>query len=117
MRRVLSLLLVFLLAMPLLAAGQQPQLPPLGSDRDRDRRPGGTFDEEVARAERENAKKQNKVRQETIKKDTDRLLELATELKEYVDKTNEHVLSLDVLKKAEEIEKLAHTVKTKMKAQ
>jgi hypothetical protein len=36
-------------------------------------------------------------------------------LKEYVDKTNEHVLSLEVLKKAEEIEKLAHSVKTKMK--
>jgi hypothetical protein len=32
-----------------------------------------------------------------------------------VDKTNENVLSLEVLKKAEEIEKLAHSVKDKMK--
>jgi hypothetical protein len=32
-----------------------------------------------------------------------------------VDKSNENVLSLDVLKKAEEIEKLAHSVKIKMR--
>jgi hypothetical protein len=43
------------------------------------------------------------------------LLALATELKDYVDKSNEHVLSLDVVKKAEEIEKLAHHVREKMK--
>jgi hypothetical protein len=34
-----------------------------------------------------------------------------------VDKTNEHTLSVDVIKKAEEIEKLAHTVREKMKGQ
>jgi hypothetical protein len=32
-----------------------------------------------------------------------------------VDKTNESTLSVDVVKKAEEIEKLAHSVKGKMK--
>jgi len=32
-----------------------------------------------------------------------------------VDRTNEHTLSLDVIKKAEEIEKLAKSVKGKMK--
>jgi hypothetical protein len=42
------------------------------------------------------------------------LLELSKELKEYVDKTNENVLSLDVIKKADQIEKLAHSVKQKM---
>lgn len=57
----------------------------------------------------------NNKRQQDIKKDTDKLLELATELKQYVDKTNENTLSVDVIKKAEEIEKLAHTVKEKMK--
>lgn len=63
------------------------------------------------------AKKQNEQRQADIKKDTDKLLELATELKEYVDKTNENVLSMDVVKKAEQIEKLAHSVREKMKGQ
>src|SRR5450432_3432987 len=50
-------------------------------------------------------KKQNELRQQEIKKDTDKLLELATELKQYVDKTNENIISLDVIKKAEQIEK------------
>ena len=68
-------------------------------------------------AEQEMAKKANKERQEQLKRDTATLLKLATELKEYVDKTNENVLSLDVIKKAEQIEKLAHSVKEKMKAE
>ena len=54
-------------------------------------------------------------RQQEIKKDTDQLLDLATELKQYVDKTNENMISLDVIKKAEQIEKLAKNVKDKMK--
>jgi hypothetical protein len=61
------------------------------------------------------AKKANLQRQATIKADTDKLLKLAVELKDSVDKSNENLLSLDVLKKAEEIEKLAHSVKDKMK--
>ena len=62
-------------------------------------------------------KKLNEQRQQDIKKDTDKLLQLATELKQYVDKTNEQTLSVSVIKKAEEIEKLAHAVKEKMKGQ
>ena len=61
------------------------------------------------------AKKANQDRQASLKADTDKLLKLAEELKSSVDKSNENVLSLDVLKKAEEIEKLAHSVKDKMK--
>lgn len=64
---------------------------------------------------KEGEKRLNKERQEALKKDTDRLLEMATELKMYVDKSNENTLSLDVIKKAEAIEKLAHSVKEKMK--
>jgi hypothetical protein len=67
------------------------------------------------RMTRELAKKANLQRQATLKADTDKLLKLAVELKDSVDKSNENVLSLDVLKKAEEIEKLAHSVKDKMK--
>ncbi len=72
-------------------------------------------DEGRAKLEKEMAKKANKERHADLKHDTEKLLKLATELKEYVDKTNENVLSLNVLKKAEEIEKLAHSVKGKMK--
>ncbi len=54
-------------------------------------------------------------RQKRIVSDTDRLYALATELKEQVGKSNKDTLSLDVIKKADEIEKLAHSVKEHMK--
>lgn len=65
---------------------------------------------------REQMKAANKKRQEDIKRDTDKLLQLATELKAYVDKTNENVLSIEVLKKAEEIERLSKEVQKKMRS-
>ena len=69
----------------------------------------------IVQQKREMEKKRNEARQQDIKKDTDKLLELATELKQYVDKTNQDILSMDVIKKADEIEKLAHSVREKMK--
>jgi len=66
--------------------------------------------------ERDMARQRNKERHQKLKDDTDRLLKLAQELKQYVDKSNEHVLSIDVLKKTDEIEKLARSVRDKMKA-
>ena len=60
-------------------------------------------------------KAMNKDRAQRIRRDTDKLLELATELKQYVDKTNENVMSVDVIKKADEVEKLAKTIREKMK--
>ena len=65
--------------------------------------------------QREMNKRMNKERQEQLKKDTDKLVQLATELKQSVDKSNENVMSIDVIRKAEEIEKLARQVKEKMK--
>lgn len=72
-------------------------------------------DQSRDRMAREMAKKANLERQAVLKTDTDKLLKLAVELKDYVDKSNENVLSLEVLKKAEAIEKLARSVKDKMK--
>jgi hypothetical protein len=72
-------------------------------------------EEWLTKQQREQARQRNIERQQKLKKDTDRLLELATELKQYVDRTNENTLSVDVVKKCEEIEKLAKDVKNKMK--
>jgi hypothetical protein len=72
-------------------------------------------DESRAKLDRDMAKRANLERQASIKADTDKLLKLSGELKDYVDRSNENILSLDVVKKAEEIEKLAHSVKEKMK--
>ncbi len=78
--------------------------------------PDTTEDEDRAKLEKDMAKKANRERQAQLQRDTDNLLKLANELKQSVDKSNENTLSLDVVKKAEEIEKLAHSVKEKMKA-
>jgi hypothetical protein len=77
---------------------------------------GGDADDTQQRIARDAAKKANVERQAALKADSDKLFKLAEELKDSVDKSNENILSLDVLKKAEEIEKLAHTVKEKMRA-
>ena len=82
------------------------------------RRPSGnstTDDAWQQQQRKEMDKRANVQRQEEIKKDTEKLLELATELKQSVDKSSANTLSLDVIKKAEQIEKLAKTVKEKMK--
>jgi hypothetical protein len=75
------------------------------------------LDPTVQKMEKAAEKKRNEQRQSDLKRDTDQLYQLASELKKSVDSTNEHVLSLEVIRKAEEIEKLARSVRTKMKAE
>jgi len=73
-------------------------------------------DEQEQAREKEQTKRLNRERQAQIKRDTGDLLKMATELKLYVDKSNENILSVDVIRKADEIERLAHEIKEKMKA-
>ena len=68
----------------------------------------------------QNAKKANfdaanLERKRQIADDSAKLLKLASDLKSEVDKTSKDTLSLGVIRKADEIEKLAHNVKEKMK--
>jgi gas vesicle protein len=74
---------------------------------------------EQSQSEREMRDRQireaNKKRQQDIRDDTEKLFQLSSELKAAVEKSNEHMLSLDVVRKAEEVEKLAKKVKEKMK--
>jgi hypothetical protein len=70
---------------------------------------------EEQQALRDRVRAMNKERQQKLKEDTDKLLELATELKQYVDRTNENILSVEVLKKTDEIDKLAKSIREKMK--
>jgi hypothetical protein len=60
-------------------------------------------------------KARNVDRQKQLEQDTDKLLALAKALKEEVSKSNKDTLSVDVVKKAAEIEKLAKSVKDRMK--
>jgi len=95
-------------------AGQLPQPAEAGGPRFGTQRNQTDPDEE--RMERERQKHLNKDRFESLRRDTARLLQLSNELKQYVDKASENTLSLDVIRKAEEVEKLAKRVKEKMRA-
>ncbi len=68
-----------------------------------------------ARMENQRARMRNDDRQKKIVEDTEKLLSLASQLKEEVDKSDKNTLSITVIKKAEEIEKLAKSVKERMK--
>lgn len=57
-------------------------------------------------------KAQNAYWQKQLTQDTTKLLELAKQLKVEVDKSNGSTLSVDVVKKATEIDKLAKSVKS-----
>jgi hypothetical protein len=66
-------------------------------------------------AEKPNANAANSERKKQLSEDSEKLLKLATDLKAEVDKTTKDTLSISVIRKADEIEKLAHSVKEKMK--
>lgn len=122
---VLSFTLVGVVASPVLgqsmSAGQFPQnpgqnpgqFPPVGPNH-----PGlgRAPDAQMRRIMEEQAKKRNIERQKKLVEDTDKLLLLATQLKAGVDKSTKDTLSVEVIRKADEIEKLAKSVKQRMKA-
>lgn len=113
-RTIWGLVCLFLLLSldPRLPSQQIPPPPEIGNPHRDD--PNTNLPPDI---QKEMQKKANEQRQAELKRDTERLLKLSTELKDYVDKSNENILSLDVIKKAEEIEKLAHNVKQKMRGQ
>jgi hypothetical protein len=113
-RQTVLTLLLCLFSFPALAQNMPRQTPPLPSRGDVNQ-PMADEDDARNRITSDMEKKAAKERMAALKTDTDKLLKLSVELKSYVDKSNENVLSLDVIKKADEIEKLAKSVKDKMK--
>jgi len=57
----------------------------------------------------------NAERKRQLAEDSAALLKLAAQLKDELDKTSKDTLSLSVVRKADEIERLAHAVQVKMK--
>jgi hypothetical protein len=115
--------------MGIVAALAAAILIPLAGEGLQDRMPGFRYLDSMTRMPDANAqndindqqaKKQsfdaaNAERRKQIADDSARLLKLATDLKSEVDKTTKDTLSIHVIRKADEIEKLAHDVKEKMK--
>ena len=54
-------------------------------------------------------------RQSQLRLDTEKLVALTAELKQHVDKAGANILSMDVIKRAQEIQKLAKSVQDKMR--
>ena len=65
--------------------------------------------------QRQQAIAANSQRQIEIRSDTDKMVQLTGELRAYLQKAERGVTSVEAIKKAEQIEKLAHSVKSKMK--
>jgi hypothetical protein len=76
---------------------------------------GPTEEGDRSRMESQHQKMLTDERHKKLLEDTDKLLQLATELKADVDKATKNEMSLAVIKKAAEIEKLSHDVKERMK--
>ncbi len=118
MRQLLALLAtLFVLSGAWISAQQQPRLPSGISQ-------SGSQNSDIGDvpvtsrqndAQRKQQQAANLQRQAEIKRDTEKMLQLTQELNDFMQKSSQNVLSLDAIKKAEQIEKLAHNVKSKMK--
>ena len=112
---------MFLLSLwPVTAGAGQvgpPSPPPSGMGRAQP--PGAGVNEPGPFAGSMNAKVEHLREEERRKRmlaDTARLVALSTELKAEVEKTSKDELSIEVVRKAAEIEKLAHDVKERMRS-
>jgi hypothetical protein len=77
--------------------------------------PGTVADPVHVKMDEERVKAVNDDRHKRLAADVDRMVSLTGELKSDVDRTTKDELSLEVIKKAQEIEKLAHDVQSRMK--
>lgn len=114
----ISTILLFLVAVVATAQDGQTAANPVQSDSgsqaqansakpDANKPAKQTKEEKVSAAEN--------LRKRQIADESTQLLVMAVALKAEIDKTNKDMLSLNVIRKADEIEKLAHTVKEKIK--
>jgi hypothetical protein len=108
----LGIVLLFLWGTFSVASAQTVHLPSTITQPQGTGSPPVASDDDV---QRQQAIAANQQRQIEIRRDTEKMAELTQELKEYLAKTDQGVMSVDAIKKAEQIEKLAHSVKSKMK--
>jgi hypothetical protein len=96
-------------------AGQQQTMPSSSSSPSPFDHPEDVPPEIRARMDAERARLASNERQKRLAQDADKLVALANELKTDVNKTSKDELSMEVIRKAAEIEKLAHDVQSRMK--
>lgn len=114
MSRVSSVVVAFCLVLlgAVSASAQQIHLPPSVSQ---SQGMGGVPVTVGSDAQKQQALAASQQRQLEIRRDTEKMAELTQELKDYLLKSEQGIVSVDAIKKAEQIEKLAHSIKSKMK--
>lgn len=110
-----SFFCTMLLSTGSLAASPQGDLSTIGKQSRRRNRTSITPGESSESASRKQQKELIAHRFEQMKQDADELTTLAKSLQEELDKTSENILSLQVVEKAEKIEKLAKRIKNNAK--
>jgi hypothetical protein len=75
----------------------------------------GNFNDMLERMQQAQIARTVAERQAQLRRDTEKLVALTAELKEHVNRAGTNILSVDVIKKAVEIQKLAKSVEEKMK--
>ena len=101
MRRIGLAAVVAILMANSFGWGQQPSAVPMPAAAQVPTAPEGDPAKDASRSSK----------QKLLDDQAQRLVAMANELKTAVDKTNKNILSLDVVRKAEEIELLAHKMK------
>ena len=114
MEKSISLIAISLLFLAVsgVASAQQIHLPPAVSQ---SQGMGNVPVSGSDSVQRQQALAANQQRQVELRRDTEKMSELTQELKDYLLKSEQGVVSLDAIKKAEQIEKLAKSVKSKLK--
>jgi TolA-binding protein len=94
-----------------LASAQQVHLPPAVSQ---SQGMGGVPVTQGDDIQKQQARAASAQRQVEIRRDSEKMAQLSQELNDFLQKS-EGTMSLDAVKKAEQIEKLAHSVRSKLK--
>ncbi len=115
-RSMAVLVLVSLLSLAAWCAGGAPgpQRPAIDASQGKPG-PEHTPTAEETRQQKHMERDLAKQRYQQMRHDSEQLVLLSNQLKRYVDTAGENILSVDVLKKADEIEKLVRDNKNKMK--
>ena len=110
-RLFLSMIVVTLAGVRAVFGGLQRRSPLAGTRHVPDASNSGSLDDKPV-SRKQDVQEQLKENQKNLRRDADHLLQLAQELKDEADKTAQtDVLSLSLIHRAEEIEKLARQIK------
>ncbi len=115
--RLPAVMALVLAAVALTAPAQHngPENPPGSINRGLDNGHDGNGPAISPQMQEQQAERRNSDRQKQLVADTERLFQLAQQLRDEVGKSNKEQLSIPVIKKSEEIEKLAKSVKERMR--